>query len=180
MKTIYWHRNLVFGDCGENFDRELAVLANLIVKLMPWAYFPWGVNRPPCQSLAGRWERRKGTSKVFYSQWVSLENIQLPCVWFKFVTPNSLPVSNWLVNERMCSAASLSQVRVGGGGDVALSSLLRAGLSRRLPRSYRTLKQRDDQVKSVVLISSRTADAFPVVASLRRLRFDKLEYFFTN
>ena len=85
----------------------------------------------------------------------------------------------------MCSAASLSQVRDGGWGgggrgDVALSSLLRASLRRRLPRSYRTLKQRDDQVKSVVLISSRTADAFPVVASLRRLRFDRLVYFFTT
>ena len=127
MKTIYWHRNLVSGDCGENFHRELAVLADLIVKPRPWANFPWGVNRPPCQSLAGRWEGGRVLQKCFilseflwriFSYHVSSLSLSRPILY--------LFQTDWLMKG--CARLRVWVRSEGGRGGVALSSLLRASL----------------------------------------------------
>ena len=87
-------------DCGGNFHRGCAVLIDLIIKLRPWANFPWGVNRSPSQFLVGG----RGTA---------LENIHWSYVWFQFVMPNSLNVSSWLLMKGflapICLAIRLCQ-----------------------------------------------------------------------
>ena len=126
----------VSSDCGENFYGRLAVLVGLIVKISPWASLPLGGEGPPCQSLGG-----ECAAKAWYGQLVSLENqfpdnvsaLSLSCQLLYMFQ------ADWPMKGLPgCEAVS---GRSGGGGGMALNSLLRAGLSLKLPLSCRALKQ---------------------------------------